>query len=199
MTTDGTTGGVNVARLRARVLWLAAKARFAKGATTARFKRSDLARMLELDLSLPDEADPFGGVDAVVMALPEDGSPTWDGDEFTLTDPDKRRAAPDEAAVIAVLDYWRERTGRTDRTEYTAARMGIVRARLREGYTTDQLRRAVDALVASSFHTEGGFTDTSHAFKTERLERWLSTASRPDPATSEVERVANETLRRRRR
>lgn len=185
---------VNVARLRARVVWLAAKIRFSKGAKTVRFRRSDLSRMIEIEF---DRLDPFGGMEAVIAALPEDGQPTWNGDEFQLSDPESRRASPDESEVLLVLEYWRTKTGRPERTEYTSARLGIVRARLRDGYSVDQLKKAVDGLMLSDWHVQGRYTDTSHAFKVERLERWLSA---PEDGTSdEVERVALQTLARRRR
>lgn len=185
---------VNVARLRARVVWLAAKIRFAKGARTVRFRRSDLSRMIEIVF---DQPDPFGGIEAMIAALPEDGQPTWDGDEFQLSDPESRRATPDEAEVLIVLEYWRTKTGRPERTEYTSARLGIVRARIRDGYSVEQLKKAVDGLMSSDWHVQGRYTDTSHAFKTERLERWLSAPD--DGANEEVERVALQTIARRRR
>lgn len=185
---------VNVARLRARVVWLAAKIRFSKGAKTVRFRRSDLARMIEIEFDRPD---PFGGIEAVLAALPEDGRPVWDGDEFQLSDPESRRSAPDEDEVLQVLHYWRDKTGRPERTEFTTARLGIVRARLRDGYSVDQLKKAVDGLMLSEWHVEGRYTDTSHAFKVERLERWLSAPK--DEKADEVERVALQTIARRRR
>lgn len=185
---------VNVARLRARVVWLAAKIRFSKGAKTVRFRRSDLSRMIEIEF---DRLDPFGGIEAMIAALPEDGKPTWDGDEFQLSDPESRRASPDESEVLIVLDYWRTKTGRPERTEYTSARLGIVRARLRDGYSVDQLKKAVDGLILSDWHVAGRYTDTSHAFKVERLERWLSAPE--DGTNDEVERVALQTIARRRR
>ena len=189
-------GDINVARLRARIVWSLAKARFLRGATTATFKRSDVAKMLEIDLDREAE-DPFGGIDAVVMLLPEDGRPAWDGDDLTISDPDKYRNAPDEDEVIQVLEYWRVKTGRSERTDFSATRKGVIRARLRDGYSVEQLFRAVDALMRSSFHVDGGYTDATHAFRADRLERWLTAAS--DSTADEIDRVADATIQRRRR
>jgi hypothetical protein len=194
---------VNVARLRARVLWLSAQDRFRKGASTVHFKRNDIMRMLEIDLSLPDELEAFGGMSEVIGNLPDDGNPKWDGVEFVFTDPVKNREKPETGEIVKALDYWREKTGRTKAVEYTHARVAIVRARLRDGYTMKQLQIAVDRMMESEFHTNGGFTDCVHCWKTERIERWLAhTAARPttkheiEPA-KEIERVARETIRRR--
>jgi hypothetical protein len=186
---------VDVALLRARIIWLSAKVRFGKGANQATFKRSAVEKLLSLDLA-NDDRDPHGGLDAVLAVLPTEAAPLWDGDQLVVCDPDRRRRTVKEEAVKIVLDYWRDTTGRTARTEYTAARTGSVRSRLRAGYTVAQLCRAVDAMMLSSFHVEKGYTDVAHAFRPDRLERWLTSAT--DSASEEVERVAGETMRRRR-
>lgn len=187
---------VNVAKIRARVMWLAAQLRFYKGATTATFTADDVSRMTDI-IPVNNEHDPYGGIQAVLEMLPADSAPSWDGERFMITDPNKRRASPTELMITEVLDYWRDATSRSIRTEYTSARSSIVRARLREGYTVAQLKKAVTAMMASSFHTEHGYTDTSHAFKTERLERWLSTPQ--DQNMAEVEKSIMDTMARRKR
>jgi len=194
---------VNVARLRARILWLSAKDRFKNGANTVRFRRNDIARMLEIDLSLPDELEAFGGMSEVISNLPDDGNPKWDGLEFVFTDPVKNRDNPEVSEVMKALDYWREKTGRNKSVEYTHARVALARSRIKEGYTIQQLQIAVDRMMESEFHTNGGFTDCVYCWKSERLERWLAhTVARqfkkpemePD---KEIERVTRETIRRR--
>jgi len=189
---------VDVARLRARILWLSAKERFKQGANTVRFKRTDVARMLEIDLALPDHMEAFGGMSAVLATLPEDGRPKWDGNEFVFTDPVINREIPEESEVQEALNYWRKKTRRTQAVDYTASRTAIARARLREGYTVAQLKLAVDRMMESEFHINGGYTDTSHCWKQERIERWLS--EKPvvkESPVNEIERVARETIRRR--
>ncbi len=60
-------------------------------------------------------------------------------------------------AVRGVVDYWREKL--SPRAKVTPARMRRVRARLREGYSVEELRRAVDGCASSPFHREGHHTD----------------------------------------
>lgn len=193
---------VNVARLRARILWLSAKDRFRKGAVTVHFRHTEISRMLEIDLTLPDELEAFGGMGAVIGNLPDDGNPRWNGIEFVFTDPVKNRETPEDSEVAKAMDYWRVKTGRSKSTEYTPSRVILARNRLREGYTVKHLQIAVDRMMESEFHTSGGFTDCVHAWKTERIERWLAhTANRPGnrevEPEKEIERVTRETIRRR--
>lgn len=195
---------VNVARLRARILWLSAKDRFKNGASTVRYKRTDISRMLEIDLSLPDELEAFGGMSQVISNLPEDGNPKWDGVEFVFTDPVKNRETPEESEIVKALNYWRDKTGRNKSIEYTHSRMVLARSRIREGYTLAQLRVAVDRMMESEFHTNRGYTDCVHCWKSERIERWLAhTAARQSYKAAEIEpekeieRVTRETIRRR--
>jgi hypothetical protein len=148
--------------------------------------------MLELDF----DNDPFGGIQAVLLALPENASPFWNGDEFRLSDPDQNKNTPDQETVTAVLDYWGEKTGAT--ASLKKQRAGMVKSRLREGFTQDQLMIAIDALMGSEFHVSRGYTDIKYAISPEKLQRWLSMATQPDSAVQEFERVAKETMRRRR-
>lgn len=55
------------------------------------------------------------------------------------------------AADVQVFDHWREVTGHPD-AKFTAKRKRAVKERLREGYTVEQLRSAVDGCRASPFH-----------------------------------------------
>jgi hypothetical protein len=62
-----------------------------------------------------------------------------------------RRAIETASSVKAVFEYWREKTRHVD-AKLTREREVKIRERLEEGYTTDQLRAAVDGCGASSFH-----------------------------------------------
>lgn len=53
--------------------------------------------------------------------------------------------------VVAVFDYWREKTGHTN-ARLCDKRRRLIAARLREGYSVDDLRQAVDGNQASAFH-----------------------------------------------
>lgn len=71
-----------------------------------------------------------------------------------------------EAAALAIFWYWAEErylalgvNGRKPKQVATAKRLAKIRARLREGYTPDDLRRAIDGVLASDFHIQNGYTD----------------------------------------
>jgi len=185
----------SVIRLRARILYLAARLRFARGINQARFDRSDLSAMLEMDIGSDSEND--SKLREILQLIPQECNPVWNGAELIITDPSGFSKNGADNAVAEVLDYWRKRTGRTARTVYTSTRISVVRARLKEGYTVTQLKYAVDSMMKSNFHTENGYTDAEHAFKTERLERWLASKQTETDSVSEIERITMETIRRR--
>ncbi len=67
----------------------------------------------------------------------------------------KPARAPTEEVTTQVelelFQYWVARFGKT-RARFTAERRTAVRARLRDGYTPDDIRRAIDGCKASGFH-----------------------------------------------
>lgn len=65
--------------------------------------------------------------------------------------------------VREVFDYWVARTSRNPRQmKLTNDRRRKVNARLSEGYTVADLKKAVDGIMMSTFHVEKGFTDLVH-------------------------------------
>ena len=74
--------------------------------------------------------------------------------------------AKDDAVALAVFEYWAEArhralglNGEGPKQVPTKRRLAKIRARLAEGYKPDDLRRAIDGVLASSFHLNGGYTD----------------------------------------
>ena len=65
--------------------------------------------------------------------------------------------------VAEVFGHWvdkrKEVLQNTRRPTLTAKRRKKIVARLREGWTVDELKRAIDGCLASEFHVEGGWTD----------------------------------------
>jgi uncharacterized phage protein (TIGR02220 family) len=163
----------NMDRLRARVLWLLAKAQMKEGVTEARIPNLVLMNSLEL-------ADTSSGLDAVLAYLPDGVSVERDKESVVL------RVALNRDAVLEVANYWRDRTGRDRRTEFTAKRLTLIRSRLRSGRTVEELKRAVDACMNSAWHKGDNpqgvaYTDCDHIFQPEKLDRWLS--QKPAPAS----------------
>lgn len=62
-----------------------------------------------------------------------------------------RRARTTRDAVARVFSYWRQATGHA-RAKLTPERHRAVAARLGQGYTEADIRRAIDGCVASDFH-----------------------------------------------
>lgn len=79
------------------------------------------------------------------------------------------RLASEGQQVAAVFTYWRERreemlgVGDGPVARMTDKRAGKIRARLKEGYTVEQLKQAVDGLLGSAWHVQRGFNDLEMA------------------------------------
>lgn len=78
----------------------------------------------------------------------------------------EKRSKREEQQVRIVFDYWRDRrkailslNGRGPEMKLTEKRASVVRARLEEGYTTEQLCEAVDGCLGSPRNVEGGHID----------------------------------------
>lgn len=107
----------------------------------------------------------------------------------------KARRNPSE---MAVFEYWAQRRAealgvRGPRMQPTPKRLGKIRARLAEGYTEEQLKRAVDAVLASDFHRSGGHTDIELICRDQaHVEQYLSRAPAPedDFVAREAQRLA---------
>ena len=79
------------------------------------------------------------------------------------------RIASEGQQVAEVFTYWRERreevlgVGDGPVARMTDKRAGKIRARLKEGYTVEQLKQAVDGLLGSAWHMQRGFNDLEMA------------------------------------
>jgi hypothetical protein len=75
----------------------------------------------------------------------------------------KRQAAkmaavdPDAETIADTLEYWREKTGHTKaKIPVDGRRWRIVKARLKDGFEADRLKRAIDGVVAFPFEGDYG-------------------------------------------
>jgi DNA-binding transcriptional MerR regulator len=104
-------------------------------------------------------------------------------------------AAPSRSDVLAVFDYWRERLHPSAKPLKRASkRYSRIRARLDEGFTVDQVKRAIEGCAGSPFHRENNHTDIELICRNaEKLERFIAMA----PAGPEVELSPEERRRRR--
>lgn len=89
---------------------------------------------------------------------------------------------PRRAAAREVLGYWREKTGRKSQTE-AAERKALARveARLKEGSTTDELRRCVDVAMTDPFYRQKNYHKLPEVIwrDAERVQSLLSKAESP--------------------
>lgn len=69
-------------------------------------------------------------------------------------------------AELKIFEYWQRTTGRM-RTKPNAERIGMIRARLAEGFTARELAEAIKGLTLSSFHVERGYLALRYAIKDE--------------------------------
>lgn len=58
---------------------------------------------------------------------------------------------PDET-VVEIFDYWCKAMKKNAPTKLTAKRKSCIKARLREGYSVDQIKQAIDGCARSSYH-----------------------------------------------
>jgi uncharacterized protein YdaU (DUF1376 family) len=59
-------------------------------------------------------------------------------------------AAPDPADDV--IDYWRKVMGKDNSTKATRGRLDKIRARLKDGYTPEQIKQAIDGCRRSDYH-----------------------------------------------
>lgn len=87
--------------------------------------------------------------------------------------------------VREVFDYWAEKrhtalglNGKGPRQKFTSTRQRKIKARIDEGYSGEDLKRAIDNILASEFHLKGGHTDIELICRNQaHLDRYLLMAT----------------------
>jgi uncharacterized phage protein (TIGR02220 family) len=124
-----------ITKIRARLVWYACKAtghsEMGRGALTTLLECSD------------DEADTVAT--AVVSAM--GAKATWDGERLTLKFPQ----APGIKQFREVFAYWQKVMGK-ETSKPTKDRQRAVIARLKEKYSVDELKLAIDGISLSEWH-----------------------------------------------
>lgn len=94
--------------------------------------------------------------------------------------PDKNKILNAQAKEI--FDHWKTVFGKTDQCKYTDDRKNKILARLRDGYTVDHCKRAIDGCGASEYHRAGNYTSIDLIFRNGgHLERFREMPLTPDP------------------
>lgn len=143
-----------------------------------------------------DEATLVGKLRALARAI--------EGDELSRCD----AAEPiDDSREKRVFAHWQSRMGKPN-AKFTTGRREKIRARLRDGYTVEQLERAVDACAASDFHMGQNDSGTAYNDLTqilrngEKLEQFLEQRNdqdpthHEDPETIRLQREASDAMKR---
>jgi len=90
---------------------------------------------------------------------------------------------------MAVFTYWahaRHRAlglnGAGPKQLPTKRRVSKIKARLAEGYTVDDLKRAIDGVLSSDYHLKGGYTDIELICRDQaHVERYIAMSRKVGP------------------
>lgn len=115
-----------------------------------------------------------------------------------ITDPPQLEPEAERPRDIArrVFGYWAQRTGHT-RALLTPDRASRILARLREGYSETDLRRAIDGCLSSAFHmgsndTGQRYDDITLIFRSgSKLEQFRAMAGGAATTTGHTDSVAS--------
>ena len=127
-------------------------------------KYADANRVSIGGLSLAINPDSSG-------VLPED-SASDRADSLSLI-PDSLSPIPDcglpdlkdlsaKADVTVIFDYWLSAMNKTKSAKLTAKRKSVITARLKDGYTIEQIRQAIDGCARSDYHMGKNDTGTKY-------------------------------------
>jgi Helix-turn-helix domain len=65
---------------------------------------------------------------------------------------------PISPPIKSIFEHWRQTMGKNG-ARLTPERRSKIAARLKQGYTADQIKRAIDGCAGSKFHRDGGYND----------------------------------------
>lgn len=62
-------------------------------------------------------------------------------------------------SILEVFDFWKEVFKKNDRTKLEGVREKKIKARLKEGYSVDEIKTAILNISKSDYHVQNGYTD----------------------------------------
>lgn len=92
----------------------------------------------------------------------------------------------DDSLELQIYNHWKTTMGKNGSTKFTDGRRSKIKARLREGYTIDQIKTAIDNCKASEFHMGGNENKTVYNDITlicregSKLEQFMDNLSTPE-------------------
>ena len=140
-----------------------------KDYSTARVAKFRSSRPLQsLDKSLPGSAESLQTVTTAEKSL-QTVTGTTDTDTDTDTDNLKEKEQSDKPTssesedIREVFDFWRKEFG--PKAKLTKDRIGKIKARLKEGFTAEELKQAVSGCKKSDYHVSGRYTGINTILK----------------------------------
>src|SRR5699024_5793857 len=85
--------------------------------------------------------------------------------------------------VDEIYAYWVKALNMGPNTQKSAKRIGMIRARLREGFTKEQLKQAIKGLSESEFHLENDYKDLRYALRNDEQVRRMANIKPKDSAS----------------
>lgn len=162
---------VQVTRALALAFWYAGKA---KGVQKATFGLSTCARMIGVD-----EDSALKMMPAIADYIDD---AFWSNGKLQIQY-GAPKSAP-RAIINEVFGYWAEKLH--PKAKLGKARERVIAGRLAEGFTVDELKRAIDGIASSDWHKKEGHTDLTLILRDEaHVEKY---------AGRRVQRTRNETL-----
>jgi hypothetical protein len=138
-------------------------------------------------LNLTEKPDLSALQELGFISLGEQPRLNLDGDYSQKRREEKRREER-EALEMEVFDYWQERrrevlsTNGRPPMKPTEKRMGKIRGRLKEGYTVESLKKAVDGCLGNDFNVQGSFVDIELICRDQKhVEQYMDWAEKNKP------------------
>lgn len=81
------------------------------------------------------------------------------GPEPSVEPSEEPSDSPTSPLIESIFEHWRQAMGKNGNAKLTPERRGKITARLKQGYTADRIKRAIDGCAGSKFHRDGGHDD----------------------------------------
>lgn len=148
------------------------------------------------------QEEPGSNPDHPTEEQPTSGGPVFRETTATPTSPEAPAGASvtphpatgQQGAAKEVFDYWVWRMGKGSQTRFTKDRKQKVEARLREGYTPDELKLAIDGCASSDFHMGANDEGKKHndleliCRKGSKVENFMERAQGPQRPKTQADR-----------
>lgn len=89
--------------------------------------------------------------------------------------------------TVLVFDFWKEVFSKSGRTIMKGKRESVIKARLKEGYTVDEIKKAILNVSTSDYHITNGHTDIELICRNQvNLDKYIALGGNPAVNQQEV-------------